>query len=342
MSGEQPTTGAGIWVIGATFGAQYARALQNSGLRAIIGQGGARGRQLATGLGCDYYTGVTQALSAPHPACAVVAVRSAVVGGEGDEIARQLLCAGIPVLQGLPLHPQAMADTLRIARQQGTGFAVTPFYDQLPRVRRFLRAARWLSRYTTLRSVEMRVTVQTLHCALMVLSGLLGVPSTAVTTTPLAARGKVLVSCLWQGVPVDIILMNRFDFADPDAHAQPLMQITVVSDNGELTLYSPFGPLIREYPIPAEASMTAAPLLVTGQRDNRITAGQLHDAMGRGIRTALAQAMAQPMPSAATLQRQLAVLRLWRAVSDAAGHPLHYRPGEADSAGLPGGAACRR
>ncbi len=320
-------SGDGIWVVGATFGAHYTRALQGQGLSAIIGRGGVKGRQLARSLGCDYFADIEQALSHPHPACAVVAVRSAIVGGEGDDITRRLLQAGIPVLQELPVHPQEMVNSFRVAQQQGVSYQVTPFYDQMPSVRRFLRAASRLTVDSPLRSVEMRVSVQALHCALFVLSEALGAPSPAIAVTPMAGFAKVLISGNWQGIPVDIVLMNRFDAASPDDNSQPLMQIVLLNDNGELMLHSPYGPVIWERRFQQSRTLVtnsddpeddalfliSPPHTVPGMR-------HLHHAMDSAIRTSLVRFMDSTHDSS-RLQRQLAVLQLWQAICTRAGHP---------------------
>lgn len=314
------TFSQGIWVVGATFGAHYARALHGAGLRAIIGRGGERGRQLAKVLACDYFADLQQALTQARPACAVVAVRSAIVGGEGDDIARRLLQAGVPVLQELPVHPHELVNTLKTAQQQGVRFDVTPFYDQMPGVRRFIRAAGRLSLISPLRSVEMRVSVQTLHCALMVLSEVLGAPSSSISATPMAAGEKILMGSRWHDVAVDIVLMNRFDAISPDDNAQPLMHITLLSDEGELTLHSPFGPVIWERRLPPSGETDDPPILTSPLANTA-----LQRDMASAIRATLHRFMAAESSDGARQQRQLAVLQLWQAMCARAGHPQQCR-----------------
>ncbi|RPH24125.1 hypothetical protein EHN07_14785 [Buttiauxella warmboldiae] len=328
MTSSQMRPGEGIWVVGATFGAHYARALQGQGLRAIIGRGGEKGRQLAQSLACDYFSAIDRALTRSRPACAVVAVRSSIVGGEGDDIARRLLQADIPVLQELPVHPQEMVNTLRVAQLRGIPFHVTPFYDQMPSVRRFLRAARRLAVASSLRSVEMRVSVQTLHCALFVLSELLGAPSPAITVTPMASFAKILVSGSWQGVAVDMVLMNRFDAASPDDNSQPLMQIVLLSDDGELMLHSPYGPVIWERRLQPPQSLTASrsdsedeALLLAYPQQTAPGIEHVYRDMAAAIRASLARFMASDTHDSTRLQRQLAVLQLWQTICTRAGHP---------------------
>jgi len=335
MTSSAHLTTQGVWVVGATFGAWYARALKGYGLSAIVGQGGETGRQIARELACDYFSSLEQALAHSHPACAVVAVRSSIIGGEGDNIARRLLQAGVPVLQELPVHPQEVVNTLRIAKQQGVFFTVTPFYDQMPTVRRFLRAASRLSALSPVRSVEMRVSVQTLHCALFILSDIVGAPSPLISATPMAAQEKILIGSTWQGVAVDIVVMNRFDAASPDDNSQPLMQITLLSDEGELTLHSPFGQVIWERRLqPPEPTWVTKDiqdgiedetLLLTSPLSNEPGSVHLRRDMETAIRATLRRFIAAKEVDAARLQRQLAVLKLWQAICMSGGHPQQCR-----------------
>lgn len=320
MSAESPK---GIWIVGATFGAQYARALQQHGLSAIVGRGSPAGRDLARTLSCDYVDDLKLALRERRPTCAVVAVRSAVVGGEGDDITRCLLQAGVPVLQELPIHPQDVVNAQRIARQHGVRFDITPFYDQTPTVRRFIRTARRLVRLSVLRSVEMRVSVQTLHCALFVLSEVLGAPSPFVTITPMAGQSKVLIGSNWQGMPVDIVLMNRFDAASPDENAQPLMQIVLLSDEGELMLHSPFGQVIWERRLHGAPEIKQEALLMTWS--TQAEPNSLHRDIVSAIRATMKMFMAPNRQDRGRLQCQLAVLQLWQTICSRAGHPQQYR-----------------
>lgn len=321
----------GIWVVGSTFGVHYARALKDHGLSAIIGRGGEKGRRLAQALGCDYFSRVDQALTHSRPECAVVVVRSSIVGGEGDDIVRSLLLAGIPVLQEMPIHPLEMVNSLRVAQLQGVRFDVTPFYDQMPTVRRFLRAANRLALESPLRSVEMRVSVQTLHCALMVLSEVLGAPSPSVTTAPMASPEKILIGSTWQGIVADIVVMNRLDAASPDDNSQPLMQITLLCDEGELMLHAPFGQVIWESRLQqpmssgmiddSENGLTDETLFLTSRQPEPIDIKHIYRDMASGIRATLQRFIAPEGNGSVRLQRQLAVLQLWQTICSRIGYP---------------------
>lgn len=233
----------GIWVIGATFGAYYARALASSGITAIVGRGAERGKTLADALMCDYFSSVEQALeNIPPPRLAIIAVRSSVMGGAGDQIAHSLLKEGTAVLQELPIHTEDIMGSFRIARQYGARFGITAFYDALPPVRHFTETAHRLAEHTVIRSVEMRTSIQVLHCALCVLSDILQCsPSGNVATVPTADEGKVLVTSHWGKIPVDIVLLNQMDQQSPDNGVQPFLHIVLITDEGELILPSPFG-----------------------------------------------------------------------------------------------------
>lgn len=328
MNTARFSSGKGIWVIGTKFGAYYARALQGQGLCALIGKGGIQGRQLATQLNCDYFSDIESALARTRPTCAIVAVRSSIVGGDGDEIVRRLLQEGISVLQELPVHPQDMVRSLRIAQQNNIRFQVTPFYDHTPSVRCFLHAAQKLSMQSCIRSVEMRVSIQTLTCALFVLAEVIGTPSLTITTTPMAGFAKILISGNWQGIAVDIVLFNRFDAAAPDDNAQPLMQIILISNEGELMLHSPYGQVIWESRFQQSQSITKKLDSTNSEAlfySSSLNGMPIHDHLchdiNSAIRSTVARFMASDQPNSAQLQRQLTVLQLWQAIGTKIGQP---------------------
>lgn len=318
----------GIWVVGTKFGAYYAHALQGRGLRALIGKEGIQGRQLAKKLNYDYFSDIESALADNRPTCAIVAVRSSIVGGDGDQIVRRLLQEGILVLQELPMHPQDMVQSLHIARENNTRFQITPVYDHTPSVRCFLHAAQKLSDQSGIRSVEMRVSIQTLTCALLVLAEIIGSPSLAITTTPMAGFAKILISGSWQGTAVDIVLFNRFDAASPDDNAQPLMQIILISDEGELMLHSPYGQVIWESRFQQSQSIIKEQNI--GQKDFLFYSSPLKGVpiqdhlfqdINSAIRSTVAQFITSHQANNAQLQRQLTVLQLWQIIGTQVGQP---------------------
>lgn len=240
----------GAVVVGAGFGAHYALALAQPAspvpLSAIVGQGGAAGRRLAGKLGVAYITSrpgatLSELSGFPHVAkLAVVAVRGELAGGQGDQLASQLLDSGISVLQELPVDPSTVATQLRRARRMSTTFHVTGFYEHTAPVRSLIEAVAHLRAHTTITYVHLRTCYQMLDRAGLLLSILLNaVPVGSVQIAPAASDEWKLVSGRWGQIPVDIMLAHRMDPKDPDNHSQPMASIVVETPEGELSWRGP-------------------------------------------------------------------------------------------------------
>lgn len=231
-----------ILVIGSGFGSYYAHAIaadKRYSLAGIVGKGGQLGQALAAQMNCPYYNTLAQALQYSQAQAAVVAVRGQMVGGEGDNIARQLLQAHIPVLQELPIHSQDFLQTLRIAKQYSTHFAINPFYDRLASIIQLKKIIASLSTQTQFISIELRTTIQTFLQSQLVLATLLNrSPSQYLGAQKMAAQHKWLISSQWGDIAVDTLLHHRFNPQSPDDGSQPLFGLTLSTSDGELFLPS--------------------------------------------------------------------------------------------------------
>ena len=231
-------------VVGGGFGAHYARALarQDSPVRlvGVMGRGGARSRALSEEL-------AVALLSEPDPAeadLAVVAVSSDMIGGPGTDLARGLLDRGIRVIQEHPVDGRIVAELTRAARDGGSVYLPTGFYEHLDSSREFVRVCTRLRADGRLVHVEARTSVQLLERCLLILAEAVGAaptgaPSVAATSSP----ERVLVSGLWGPTPIDLMVHNRWDPEDPDNHCQPDLHVVVTTLDGELRWDHVHGPL---------------------------------------------------------------------------------------------------
>ena len=99
-------------VVGGGFGRNCARALAHPGspveLAAIVGRGGPRSTALAQELGVPVWSSAE--LENQPLDLAVVAVRSAIIGGMGESISASLLSRGVAVIQELPIHSTSVIE----------------------------------------------------------------------------------------------------------------------------------------------------------------------------------------------------------------------------------------
>ena len=261
---------------------------------------------------------------------AVVAVRSSVVGGAGDELARGLLAAGVAVLQELPIHTREIVRSLHIARDTGTVFRPCPFYDVLAPVQHFIRRTAQVTADHPARHVLVRTCRQTLHDAMVVLSQVLpGAPPRRAEV--LVGRGTALASTDWQGTPVDLAIENRLDEHNPDAMSQPLMSFVVSTDAGELELAHVHGST-SWMPMPGTGDENSANRL-TGYREGTEPS---FDTVTRriwpaGMRAGVADLLDRRARGVAGMtQRELGVLYLWEDISARMGAPLFVNSARSD------------
>lgn len=171
----------GMLVVGAGFGRHYATALAQSTdapLAAIAGRGGRVGRELAARLDVPYTRITTPADIVGdvgfRPSGAVVAVRSELVGGDGDAIVKALLEASIPVMQELPVAPATMSRHLSLAHRRKTRYMVCGLYEFTAPFRRFVDCVDHLRGRTKITHVVVRTSHQVLERAGLILAEALG------------------------------------------------------------------------------------------------------------------------------------------------------------------------
>lgn len=329
---QQP---GGIAVIGAGFGAHYARALvgaPRARLSCIGGRGGPCGRALAEELGVTYVSLEDASIPSRErlPGAlvgAVVAVRSEIVGGEGDRIAEGFLRAGIPVLQELPLAPDTVSRQLTLARQHRTRFLACGLYEYTAPVRWFIRAVEHLRRRTRVTHVLLRTSHQIMDRAGCILAEALGaVPVGSHSSAGTAAPEWAFVSGRWGRIPVDVMVARRLDPRDPDNHSQPFMSAVVETADGELTWEGPAA-APRWHPRPHSrggriADPEGATAVTWGPPGGDANASTWGDVVGRvwpeAIRAAVADLVeggASPEEVRRRDRRTLLVLRWWYDVS---------------------------
>ena len=305
-----------VAVVGATFGAHYARALRHrtspAELACIVGTGGSRSRELAD----ECAVPLRRLSELTDVDAAVVAVRASVIGGPGDEIVAELLGRGITVLQELPTHTRDLAESLRAARRSGAGFDVNPFYLHLDPMRRFIARARSLLQHSPAHRLVARSCGQTMHSMLFALAEFLdGPPPRRAEVFP-GTEGH-LARLDWAGTEVDLVIGGRLDPSDPDNLAQPLMSFTLSCSDGELHIDHPHGAtrwLPRVHTTgnrPPSESVPGAVVLPPEQEPT------IQDALAElwpaGIHRAISKLLSRP--STLPTQRTLAVVRLWETIS---------------------------
>ncbi|SOD62664.1 thiazolinyl imide reductase [Streptomyces zhaozhouensis] len=243
-------------VAGTNFGRFYLDAVRAHPAFTLVGvlsRGGARSREAADRLGVPCHSAVDDLPEEVDAACVVVP--SAVMGGPGTELGQALLRRGVHVLQEHPLHPDELADSLRLARTAGRQFRVNTHYPHVASVRRFLRAAAGLRSRQRVLFVDAASPVHVLAPLLDILGralgGLrpwrLGDPAPVPEEVRAAADGEAPVRLLHgavRGVPLTLRVHHQLHPGDRDNHALFWHRVSVGTEGGVLTLADTHGPVL--------------------------------------------------------------------------------------------------
>lgn len=253
-------------VAGTGFGRIYATALCRPRspyrLAAILGRGSERSRRVAEHHGVPLFTSVDDI---DDVVLACVVVGSGVLGGPGSDLARSFLARGADVLQEHPVHPDELADTVRLALRGSSAFAVNTLYVHTDAVRRFVQAARVLGQQQDFEYVEATCGSQVLYTMIEVLSRCLGGVrpwdlSTVVGRASDARPPFVTIEGTIASVPVVIRVQDEMDPRRPDNFMHIPHRVTIATEGGHLTLVETHGPVVwapRSH-LPDDVSATAS------------------------------------------------------------------------------------
>jgi thiazolinyl imide reductase len=335
-----------VVVCGAVFGQVYLEAFRREESRlvlaGILARGSGRARACAGHYGVPLYTAVDQIPPTVGAACVVI--RSRALGGQGTEIAHALMRRGTHVLQEHPLHPDELAESLRVARANGVQYRVNPFYSNLGAVRRFIGAARELCAAGAPLFVDAACGAQLSYSLLDILRHALGrVRPWDLRMGPGAAGDPfVTVQATLGGTPVSLRVQHELDPADPDGFSHLLHRIAVGFDEGTLLLVDTHGPVVwiprPQFPRDVRSdtgvahfarSPEATPRLVTiGPTDAPSYDNVFREHWPRGVVRALLDlrhSVERGQDAVTTGQHGLAVAELWRDLLAVTGPPRLVR-----------------
>lgn len=222
-------------------------------LAAVLARGSERSRLCASHYGVPLLTDVDQVPDDVDIACVVIG--TGILGGRGAEIAQELMCRGIHVLQEHPLHHDEIAACLRVARRHQVGYRINTLYVHLPPVRRFLLAAHHLLAAGPAVFVDAQCAVQVSYSLFDLLGRTLGglrpwafgplaSPDASVTSALTGPPPYRALDGAVRGVPLMLRVQNQIHPQDPDSYAHLLHRISLGTEGGVLTLASTHGPVL--------------------------------------------------------------------------------------------------
>ncbi|MFC7549442.1 Gfo/Idh/MocA family oxidoreductase [Plantactinospora sp. GCM10030261] len=326
-------------VCGTTFGRVHLAALGTDPpwgrLVGVLARGSGRSVSVARAAGVPLYQEVDDLPTGVD--AAVVAVRGAVAGGRGTDLATALMDRGIHVLQEHPLHHDELASCLRTARRNRVVYRVNNHYLHLTPIRRLVAATAALSRHGPIRYLDAGTGIQVAYALVDILARVL--PSLRpwrlappVATEPPGVAPIRGVDGVIGGVPVGIRVHNELDPGDPDNHAHLLHRLAVITDAGTLTLADTHGPVLWSPRLHVVDGGDPAGERYLRQPTTRTLPGTEPTDYATVLRVAWPTAMAAAMADFAVAvasgddplrlgQTQLTVCRLWQDLTSRLGQP---------------------
>lgn len=235
-----------VIVCGVRFGQFYLEAVRKSEdyeLAGILSTGSRKSVECARLYGVKQYGSVEQLPGDIDLAC--VAVRTGTLGGNGAELAEQLMRRGIHVLLEQPAHVEELKTCYRSARKYGVSFSVGNLYAQLPAVRKFLSMAEKLLRRQKPLYVNVDMATQVAFPLAYLLSRLF--PRGGKTTV----EGKVITegpfdaaSFRLGSVPLSVRAQNQMEYGAGDNYTHLFFHISIGFPAGTLSLSDIHGAVV--------------------------------------------------------------------------------------------------
>lgn len=247
-----------VVVCGTKYGWVYLSALisENTPFRlvGIIAKGSLRSQQFAKEFAVPLYRKVDEL--PPNVDIACVVVRSTIAGGEGTNLALQLMRRGIHVIQEHPVHHGDVLKCLKQARDSGVCYHLNSHYVNVEPITTFIDYIQKAREHMQPLFVDATASVQTAYSLIDILGRALSGFSPYGFTKPvewessLADLNKndvIPFQCLQgiiRGVPITIKLQNYYDPANFDNYFLIMHRICIGMTSGNLTLVNTHGPVV--------------------------------------------------------------------------------------------------
>ncbi|HGD5269467.1 MAG: Gfo/Idh/MocA family oxidoreductase [Peptostreptococcus sp.] len=237
-----------ILICGSTFGKFYLRSLLKSSeykVDGLLTNGSLESHRLADEYGLTLYTNIRSIPFEKYDLACVV-IRSAIVGGYGSEIVKELLNHNVSVIQEQPVHIKEIMENYKIAKKHHLFYKVNTFYPYIKPVCTMLDTIQQLKSITPIRHIDATCGIQVLFPFVDVLREIIGgLTPYKVAYKKIFKKGiYTLVGIEIKDVPVTIKIQNQIDLKDPDNYSYILQSFNILTDIGNLELTDINGYLI--------------------------------------------------------------------------------------------------
>ena len=236
-----------VVVCGTTFGQYYIKAIKSRQdlfhLKGILAAGSERSQRIAKEYKTTLYTSVAELPECIDFACVVI--RSNGCGGNGTQIAIELMNKGISVIEEQPIHKLFLKDCHKTAVSNKVCYQTGNFYSYLPAAKCFLEASKKLNE--TMAPIYIRATfsTQVSFPAMELLSEATGIrEKIKVETLSTNEHPFQLLTGKLGSVPIVMEFQNELCPSDADGSMQLLHEFTLFYPGGRLELTDTMGSVI--------------------------------------------------------------------------------------------------
>lgn len=236
-----------VIVCGTTFGQYYLKAIIRRQdlfcLKGILARGSERSQKIAKEYKTTLYTSVRRLPGNIDFACVVI--RSDGCGGNGTEIAIELMNKGISVIAEQPVHKGFLKDSYKRAVANKVCYQTGNFYAYLPGVKCFLTAAKKMNETMTPTYVRISFSTQVSFPAMEILWEAVGVrEKIKVETLSIESHPFHVLTGKLGNIFVLMEFQNELCPSDPDGSMQLLHEFTLFYPWGRLELTDTMGSVV--------------------------------------------------------------------------------------------------
>lgn len=228
-----------VLVCGTTFGRFYINAINLSDkfvLSGILSNGSVNSRKLAEEYKVDLFTRLDEIKKGIFDLACVV-IRSSIVGGEGSEIAKELMKKGISVIQEQPVHEDEIIDNYRQAKLSNVFYGMNTFYPYLDKSLEYISISGKLKKFSDIKVVEATCSIHVLLPFLGILEKLfIGVSPFYISSCLSKSGCYTIVTGNIKGKPLILNIQNQINPGDPDNYYNMLYRISISTNSGNLLL----------------------------------------------------------------------------------------------------------
>lgn len=246
-----------VIVCGTRFGFVYLSAFLNRHhpfkLCGILAKGSSRSKKYAEYFGVPLYTDINSLPNDIDIACVVI--NSTMTGGQGTDIALQLLQKGINVIQEHPVHHGDLVKCYQYARKYGVHYHLNTHHIHAEPVRKFCNIIKKLKNNQNIIYINAIGAIQVASSLLDIIGTAIGGirpftilnpldTSNICTLSGLKSLPYINLQGVLSGIPFSLSIQNQYDPDDPDNNAYILHRVNIILENGTLSLLGSSGPVI--------------------------------------------------------------------------------------------------